>query len=146
MNIGLFGLQPSRSDRRRDSIRDTFYLHEHMFSSRTPRLLAAALLDLAEAVLRPVDVDEATGSGGSDVGRHPANPEPARIAGGDLYAELAAAPLLEPHRPHRPRRLRETRARRAGTVSPIPAPCTTPLADTRRARTSRTTAPSSPLT
>jgi hypothetical protein len=101
-----------------------------MFSSRTPRLFAAALMDLAEAMLRPVDVDEANALQ-LDGPHHASALAPSWLADDEPFAELAALQEPAQHRHHR-RRLREPRTRRPGAVPAPAALCTTPVADQSR--------------
>lgn len=115
------------------SIRDEHYLLEHMFSSRTPRLFAAALMDLAEAMLRPVDVDEASPK--LQDGQAPAGAASTRLwlVDDQPFADLPVRRPLDDQQPVHPRRrLREPVPRRPGTITPVPAACSMPLADHRR--------------
>ena len=102
------------------SIRGGGYLPEHMFSSRAPKLLGAALMDLAEAMLRPVD----------DASPRELEPRPAD----DLWlADVPfdfGRPSDHPHR--RPARIE--RRRRQGELQARPAQrCTAPVQPTRPA-------------
>lgn len=105
-----------------------------MFSSRAPKLIGAALMDLAEAMLRPVDTD------GFERAQDTA-PAAARVIGDDwlteqLFAgEFAPRPGLAPA-PARTQRAtrriepllqRSDRARRPGMVERVEQPCTSPL-------------------
>ena len=87
-------------------------------------------MDLAEAMLRPVDVDEANAL--QPDGPRPA-PTPALswLADDEPFAELVVQPRAEQHR-HQRSRLREPRTRRPGAVPAPAASCTTPVADKRR--------------
>jgi len=117
-----------------------------MFSSRTPRLFAAALMDLAEAMLRPVDVDEesAPPAGAAvlpgSAGHHSsAAQRSAWWTGEEPFADLPSRRQrseneLQHHPLHR-RRLREPRTRRPGAVAPQSAACTTPVGEPRSPRT-----------
>ena len=100
-----------------------------MFSSRTPRLFAAALMDLAEAMLRLVDVDEANSLQPVRVQPRLVS-TPSWLADDEPFPELTAPPRAEQHR-HERRRLREPRTRRPGAVPAPTAACTTPVADKR---------------
>lgn len=87
-------------------------------------------MDLAEAMLRPVDVDEANALQPDGLNVAPAL-APSWLADDEPFAEPTAPSRPGPHH-HQRRRLREPRTRRPGSV-PVPAAsCTTPLADQRR--------------
>ncbi|MDO8210403.1 hypothetical protein [Conexibacter sp. CPCC 206217] len=81
-----------------------------MFSSRVPRLIGAALMDLAEAMLRPVDHEAAAASDR------------------DWLTEplFELEPTQEQTYPHR-RPARIERRRRPGTVDRATQPCSSPL-------------------
>ncbi|MDW5596724.1 hypothetical protein VSS74_20430 [Conexibacter stalactiti] len=111
-----------------------------MFSSRAPKLIGAALMDLAEAMLRPVDDEELerTDRASDDVSaiahpradrRRASTPAPqlrTRLAStsDDWFTELPFAPELG--RPHR-REARLERRRRPGTIARPVQPCSSPL-------------------
>lgn len=87
-------------------------------------------MDLAEAMLRPVDVDEASAS-------RPGNARAGTYAGSWLaadepFAELRTQKRLEQQPVHQRRRLRSPHTRRPGEVPAPAAACTTPLAEQRR--------------
>ncbi|MDO8189218.1 hypothetical protein Q5424_23360 [Conexibacter sp. JD483] len=102
-----------------------------MFSSRAPKLIGAALMDLAEAMLRPVDAD----------GLEHAQDTALAAAGDDwlteqLFAgEFASRPGLAPAPARTLRAARRTeptlprldRARRPGMIERTEQPCTSPL-------------------
>jgi hypothetical protein len=103
-----------------------------MFSSRTPRLFAAALMDLAEAMLRPVDVDEASPLHPDGAPATHAGPARAWLFDDEPFADLPVRRQLGEPQVHPRRRLREPRTRRPGAIAPAPAVCSTPLAEPSR--------------
>jgi hypothetical protein len=124
-----------------------------MFSSRTPRLFAAALMDLAEAMLRPVDVSieeqtAAHSTAEADATRTSLRPsrrltEPSWLSDDEPFGD--ARPPRTPPSPHPHRRATaarpvSTRRRRPGAVAPATAACTTPLSTARRAPSRAATA------
>jgi hypothetical protein len=116
-----------------------------MFSSRAPRLLAAALMDLAEAMLRPLDdVDaaaeltqplEAPAGALAATGpriRPTLQPADSWLLDDEPFAD--ARPLSPAAERHLQRRRHQGRSvsRRPGAIAPSPALCSTPVANVGR--------------
>ncbi|HEY4277929.1 MAG TPA: hypothetical protein VGM91_06900 [Conexibacter sp.] len=98
-----------------------------MFSPRAPRIIGAALLEVAEAMLRPFDE--------SDAGDDRACPSADRSHELDAHTgQLEFKWLDHPHR--RPARV--DHRRRPGAVAPQPAPCSVSLSTAPDRRAPRT--------
>lgn len=124
-----------------------------MFSSRAPKLIGAALMDLAEAMLRPVDADSDEHAVEAHPGSSPRRRSTGasstiggtaghRAAAGDDWlleqlftGDFAARPGREPARSRAQRAARRIeptlprldRARRPGTIERPEQPCVSPL-------------------